>query len=172
MFSNTQAELFWSGGGGSGGGVPLHRARHPNSPDDQIMIPQNSIKIAKKLNDGKRSRQKPESMTAVATSLPLPAAAAAAAVEAARVIRGGEAEEEEEEEEQGVAAAEYVRINATMDGLKADQMEDGFADRCGNDLNETACTNISLDSLLLQTERENGYVCATLLALARTVDAS
>ena len=166
MFSNTQAELFWSGGGGGGGGVPLHRARHPNSPDDQIMIPQNSIKIAKKLNDGKRSRQKPESMTAVATPLPLPAAAAAAAVEAARVIRGGEAEEEEEEE--GVAAAEYVRINATMDGLKADQMEDGFADRCGNDLNETACTNMAQHCTRFFTiaNREREWVCcATLLAL-------
>ena len=34
-----QAELFWNG-------EPLHLARYPNSPDDQLLVPQNSMRIA------------------------------------------------------------------------------------------------------------------------------
>eukprot|EP01043_Picozoa_sp_COSAG02_P021442 COSAG02_NODE_1089_length_14662_cov_100.768180_10_plen_266_part_00 len=40
-----QAELFWDG-------EPLHLARYPNSPDDQLLIPQNSMSIASVHREG------------------------------------------------------------------------------------------------------------------------
>lgn len=43
-----QAELFWDG-------EPMHLARYPNSPDDQLLIPQNSMHIAAVTPPAKKS---------------------------------------------------------------------------------------------------------------------